>query len=185
MWEHGAVSDVPQPLAHAPGWYESSSQRALGINNNSWVVGSVRLKPQGLGTEDIVTRAFWWSGTTPYAYELPIFDSTRNSTAFEINDQGFSVGYADRQNAAFLPRQKRAAIWHTDIGIKQLPLPPIEDAGTQLSTNPCEAFAVNDRKNSGLVQAVGYCRINGKFRAIRWNIWISTVTYPQSSSPLP
>jgi probable HAF family extracellular repeat protein len=178
VWEAGTISDVPLPFAYAPEWFLLSTPRALGINDNGRVVGSVELKPQGMGTEDTVTRAFWWSGATPDAEQLPIFDNTRNSTAFEINKQQFTVGYADRQSAAFLPRQKRAVIWHTDIGIHQLPLPP-GGGGTLLSPNPCEAFAVNDRNSSGLIQAVGYCRVNGKRKAMRWNIWTSIVTNSQ------
>jgi uncharacterized membrane protein len=150
--------------------------RAFGINDSSRVVGDVKVKPQGFGTDETVRRAFYWNGTSQSSYELEIFANSKNSTAYEINNQGFIVGSADRHNTYVLGVQRRAVVWHNDIGITQLPLP---SGGTLLSPTICEAYAVGDRKTNGVVQAVGYCRIDGKRRAIRWNIGTSLVTVPQ------
>jgi uncharacterized membrane protein len=170
----GVSSDVPNPAATNPEWYVPHSQAAFGVNDGSRVVGSVILYPQGKNVGEKVYRAYWWSGALQSsAKQLPIFADTKNSAAYEINNQEFIVGYADRQTAAFLPRQKRGAVWHVDFGITQLPALP---GGTLTSSKDCEALSVNKRNSSGLVQAVGYCKSGGKRHAVRWNIATAIVT---------
>jgi len=170
----GTPFDVPNPVTMPPEWYEPHSQKAFGVNDGSRVVGRATLHPQGENTQEWVTRAYWWSGELQWpAIQLPIFADTKNSAAYEINNQEFIVGYADRQTATFLPRQKRAVVWHADFGIKQLPTLP---GGTLVSSKDCEALAVNKRNSSGLVQAVGYCQLNGKRHAVRWDILTAVVT---------
>jgi uncharacterized membrane protein len=170
----GTPFDVPHPVTTSPEWYEPHTQEAFGVNDASRVVGRATLYPQGENTPDWITRAYWWSGVIQWpAKQLPIFADTKSSAAYEINNQEFIVGYADRQTATFLPRQKRAVVWHADFGIKQLPALP---GGTLVSSKDCEALAVNKRKASGLVQAVGYCQVNGKRHAVRWDILTAIVT---------
>jgi uncharacterized membrane protein len=170
----GTPYDVPNPVTTSPEWYEPHSQRAFGVNDGSRVVGRATLYPQGENTQEWVTRAYWWSGVLQWpAIQLPIFADTKSSAAYEINNQEFTVGYADRQTATFLPRQKRAVVWHADFGIAQLPVLP---GGTLVSSKDCEALAVNKRNASGLVQAVGYCQLNGKRHAVRWDILTAIVT---------
>jgi probable HAF family extracellular repeat protein len=176
-WEATTVGAVPFPPPSATQWYNHEDQSALGINESGRIVGSFEKFPLGYGTEDEVTRAFWWSGSALNSEELPIFPDTTNSTAYELNKNGFIVGYADRKNSSSPFTYKRAVVWHPDFGIAQLP--PLSILGRKrVSAGNCEAYAVNDRNDEGVVQAVGYCRIEGKQRALRWDISTVVVSSP-------
>ena len=51
-----------------------------------------------------------------------------------------------------------------------------------MSTNyQCEALAVNNRSETGFVQAVGFCNVGGNRHAMLWNIATYKYTLPSST----
>jgi probable HAF family extracellular repeat protein len=169
VWDATVVSDVPVPAALPPEWWYIGTARAFGINGAGNIVGDMHMKPAGLNSSEIVHRAIFWNGTSSTAQGLAVFPYGKNSGAYEINDEGFMVGWGDRMTP-LSGYQARAAVWHRDFGIALLPMPRGYTSGSALSPNSCQAFAVNKRSSSGLVQAVGYCQLNGRRKALLWNI---------------
>jgi uncharacterized membrane protein len=96
--------------------------------------------------------------------------TTGHTAAYEINNQGFIVGKSRGSTKAARGVRNLAAIWHADIGITLMPVPQ----GSEETTENCEALSVNNRSSSkatdALVQAVGFCMVNGERRAMLWNI---------------
>ena len=62
-------------------------------------------------------------------------------------------------------------IWHADFGVVALPFPEGTTSGGVFDHDYCEALSLNNRNSrKGLVQAVGYCSVAGRKRAMLWNI---------------
>ena len=137
-----------------------------GVNDGQRVVGSISLTFDGPG--DWI-RAFTWNVPGEHSTLLPVLADGGESVAFEINNDEFSVGYSDNYH-------RYAVIWHSDFGIYVLPMPPGAGTGGQINMKTCKALAVNNRNASGLVQAVGYCVVNGNNHAMLWNIMTDQVT---------
>jgi len=169
-WKQGVAENLLPPAANPPESWYAHSARAFGINAAGTIVGDMLWDPDGLVGGRAWKRALTWNVTNPVPQRLPIFSDGLGSSAHDIDDQGFIVGWADRVFGLF-DFQKHAVVWHPDIGITLLPQPLGYGEGTPRSPNYCEALAVNNRSSStGLVKAVGYCHLNGTDRAMLWNI---------------
>ena len=59
-----------------------------------------------------------------------------------------------------------AFLFHKNFGMYALP----QDKGTS-----CEGRALNDRKQSGLIQVVGACQSGFIRRAVRWDVMVESV----------
>jgi uncharacterized membrane protein len=165
QWNEGA-SDVPLPAVTAPELPDSGSIKALGNNVSNGIVGSLDVR---LSSGDWVGRAFYWNGSSTESRLLPSLTPYGESLAYEINKEGFSVGYSED------PRDRLAVVWHSHFGIKTLPLPPGAGTDTVFVNYRCEARAVNERSATGVVQAVGFCNVGGNRHAMVWII--STYKY--------
>jgi len=185
VWVAGGIELVPAPEL-PPGWWPhyDYGMWAYGLNDVGGVVGHVQVCTgvfPACGTT--FTRAFFRNAAEVSSL-LPVFPESVSAGAREINDQGFSVGWADRARADGWVRHV-AVIWHSHFGIYGLPMPPGAETGSGLPRDFCEANSVNDHAGqSGLVQAVGYCSIAGKRRAILWNITAKLVNVdPPGTTP--
>lgn len=101
---------------------------------------------------------------------LGLLPGGTNSEARDINETEFVVGHSDMQ---VLPgseeRRERAFLFHIEFGMVALPIP--SGFRSPLQTD-CVANALNDRKESGLIQVAGYCTRNGKKQAVRWDVFV-------------
>ena len=156
---------VPFPLETSQATY-SGPARSNGINNAGAVVGTFLRMPRAQG-QPARNRAFYWDGSSANSIDLPVLNNARNSTAYEVNNQGFAVGSVEVLFGT------TAVVWHEDIGVVALPHP----WGGNDAIKVCEAYSVGGRRTGGLVEAVGYCRYNGKRVATRWNIWTKLNTF--------
>ena len=164
------------PKGTPPEIYLGYDAEAFGINGSGQIVGEMPMTPDPnfpVPNFESFQRAILW----PYlqlAQIFPIFSDGKNAGAREINDLDFTVGWADR-STPLAGLQKRAAIWTPDKAITMLPLPPGITDGTLRSPTVCEALAVSNRVGLGLIHAVGYCEIDGKRKAVLWNITVSQI----------
>jgi hypothetical protein len=142
--------------------------KAFGVNDSYHIVGTARYTPV-LNSVDLSTRAFYWDGSAAEAELLPTLVDVGETEAFEINNQGFAVGYSDNHF-------RWAVIWHRDFGVRTLTMPAGAGGGITGPGKYCKALAVNNRDASGLVQAVGYCFYDGRRHATLWNISTAEVT---------
>jgi probable HAF family extracellular repeat protein len=182
-WVYSLPSELPVPVGAPPEWYYPGTSRALAINTSAEMVGDMDMLPKGLGTTGTVKRGVYWGAFGSSSRGLEILPNGKNASAHDLNDTGFIVGWADRANIISVST-KRAAVWHATFGIVELPFPPGYSGGYPLiSTNYCEALAVNQRDSSGRVQAVGYCELDGKKQAVLWNI--STIRFFILMTPPP
>jgi probable HAF family extracellular repeat protein len=173
-WSAGVYGEVPFPAVVAPVLPEPGQMKAYGINDSGAIVGVVTLRHTP-PLDETTTRAFYWNGKSPQASLLSPIGDAGLSAAFEVNDNNFSVGYRDN-------RDRWAVVWHAHFGGHALPVPPGPDVGSMALGKHCEALAVNNRNASGLVQAVGYCKIGGDRHAVLWNITTLKVFI---SAPMP
>lgn len=153
------------------------------INNQNHVVGT-HYYAQQISANHVVTRrrAFYWNGSAASTTLLGVLSGGRDSEAHDINAQRMVVGNSEA-NPNDIAYYRKAFIWHADFGMVELPSLPTPP---QLITpGDCFAVAVNDRDaSSDLVQATGYCKENGKRRAVRWDITVDHVTFGIGSSGL-
>jgi len=116
------------------------------------------------------TRAIFWDGVSGTSRDLGFLPGGERSDAREVNDQKFVAGYSEAHvltSATTFATRDRAFIWHTHFGMKALPIPPGVGAGAA----SCRAWSLNNRvASTGLIQVVGLCTVNGKSRAVRWNV---------------
>ncbi|HEU5133954.1 MAG TPA: DUF3466 family protein [Steroidobacteraceae bacterium] len=181
-----SVVTVPKP-AGAP-LFDGSTKLfgvARGMNDSNWVVGSYGHDHEGQSTSQ--TRAFVWNGTSASAQSLGTFTGGTRSAAHEINEQYMVVGDSGRtwNFSGQTVNRTLAFLWHSNFGLFQLPgIGGYWHAsgglfGTWIP-NSCTAWSVNDRKASGLVQAVGECTVDssGTRRAVRWDITVRKVSIP-------
>jgi probable HAF family extracellular repeat protein len=172
-WNQGVTDYVPFPAVVAPALIEPSTVKAFGVNDSYQIVGTARHTPV-LNSVDLSTRAFYWDGSAAEAELLPTLVDVGDTAAFEINNQGFAVGYSDNHF-------RWAVIWHRDFGVRTLDMPPGAGGGIMAPGKHCEALAVNNHRlnynsNTGLVQAVGFCFYDGRRHATLWNISTVEVT---------
>jgi probable HAF family extracellular repeat protein len=172
-WNQGVTDYVPFPAVVAPALIEPSTVKAFGVNDSYQIVGTARYTPV-LNSVDLSTRAFYWDGSAAEAELLPTLVDVGDTAAFEINNQGFAVGYSDNHF-------RWAVIWHRDFGVRTLDMPPGAGGGIMAPGKHCEALAVNNHRlnynsNTGLVQAVGFCFHDGRRHATLWNISTVEVT---------
>jgi probable HAF family extracellular repeat protein len=159
VWRGGIYSSVPLPQAPTPVYPDTIEIH--GMNDRGVVVGEVFAGGY---------RAIMWNGSSTFPTLLPVLMTTGHTAAYEINNQGFIVGKSRGSTKAARGVKNLAAIWHADIGITLMPVPQ----GSEETTENCEALSVNNRSSSkatdALVQAVGFCLVNGERRAMLWNI---------------
>jgi probable HAF family extracellular repeat protein len=163
-WSGGTFTSVPLPVdaVFRPG---ASSGTARGINEAGHVVGEFSIYPV-TGAK----RAFFWDGTSPGSRNLGLLPTGTTSAAFEVNEQDFVVGIADRFNINPLPgpagyRRNAGFIWHASFGMRELPKLP-----TSGYSGSCEAYAVNRISQWGTMQVVGFCTSGARKRAVRWEV---------------
>jgi probable HAF family extracellular repeat protein len=157
LWNAGIYESAPIPLGPQPVF--APSLRLFGVNDQGLVVGEVIAGGN--------FRAIIWNGSSLFSAVLPV--QTGSSSAYEINNQRFSVGNGRLGLPFVIGTRNRAAVWHPDIGITLMPLPP----GGIPTTENCVALSVNNRSSDAtdaFVQAVGYCTMSGKKKAVLWNI---------------
>lgn len=169
IWRQGIRSSVPSPPTEPPIHHWGSDGTANAINDGERVVGTL-----GAGINDKeYDRAFIWNGTSQYSQNLGVFPGGSESSASDVNAQRFVVGYADKPsrkttNSPISARTNTAFIWHPNFGMVALP--------RLHSTGDCEASALNDRRQDGLVQVVGFCENSaGRQRAVRWDLMVDLV----------
>ena len=166
-WSNGVATSI-LPAPNGTGFHYGSGV-AYGVNNLGRVVGYFDHGFDGSSTAK--AHAFYWNGSSARSTDLGTLLNDGLSVAREINEQGFVAGYANKVNKLPVPNafgyiRNAGFIWHPDFGMKALPQLP----ASQL-TDACEAYALNDRKSdNGLIQVVGYCAVDGKRRAVRWNV---------------
>jgi len=174
-WWEGVEYALKAAWAPAPGHFLGLSGGSYGINTAGKIVGEQLFFPTDDSTGKPLLRATFWSGGSARPFGLDIFSDGQNSHANEINDDDFVVGWGDRD----IPNkglQHRAALWHSDLGIVELPAPAFYSGRTAVMPSSCEASAVNQlNPANGLIQAVGFCVYDGKSKAILWNILVTKV----------
>jgi uncharacterized membrane protein len=162
----GLLSAIPLPPATPRVTY--SHGVAMGLNQRGDVVGLVTLSNN-------LTHAFHWNGTAAAATDIGVPAGYHFSAAGDVNAQQMLAGSMQR---AFIG-DSDAFIWHAHFGFRRLP--------ALVETRPslrCEATALNDRKESGLVQVVGWCeRPSGGPHAVLWNVTVIRETVIMASSP--
>jgi probable HAF family extracellular repeat protein len=173
LWKNQTRHAVPAPAGMG---LPSHFGRAYGINNKNQVVGTYGLDSNDLTTTN--TRAFFWNGTSVTSQSLGVLSGGNVSQAYEINEQSIVAGASERTHNTLSSSVKRthAIIWHPDFGMKQLPPLTWSTISGVSVANECHAYSLNNRKSSGLVQAVGKCRINNVFHAVRWDIQVKATT---------
>ena len=155
-----------------------------GLNDSRVSVGHVRIclraYPDCTGRYTQAFRSYAGVSTL-----LPKFPESINSAAREINNQGFAAGWAEQAHFKFRSLRNVAVIWHSHFGIAALPMPAGADVGLVVPHDYCEANSLNNRASAnGLVQAVGFCVIANKRRAIRWDITVREVSiFPPGPTP--
>ena len=175
----GVMHAVPAPAGVAPvdPFGHELKGVAYGINNQGAVVGA-------FGFVDDANyiapgnRAFFWDGSASSSQDIGVMPHGHASGARELNEQRMVAGTSERSWPE-LPGQPWSYIgflWHRDFGMVALPALSHSwhlTANGQWKAVPlhCEAFAVNNRRTSGLVQVVGICEKTGGYnRAVRWDI---------------
>jgi len=176
---------LPIPHGTPPEKYGAYYATAYGINSSGQIVGEMPMYPDPANNVE-VQRAILWPGNSQPALIFPLFSDGQNAGAREINDLNFTVGWAGR-SIPLLGLQKRAAIWTSTSSITMLPLPDgVGDGTMRGGPTACEALAVSNRGVvDGLVRAVGDCTINGKRKAILWNITVSQLQVGPQPTPGP
>jgi probable HAF family extracellular repeat protein len=179
LWKKGTRSVIP-PADGGPTTDSSGNPlwgRANGINSNDHVVGAF-----GFSSGATPKRAFFWDGTRRMATGIGFLNGGFYSEAFEVNDADMVVGMSSKLYATtpgHTTQKEQAFIWHADFGMVQLP--PLAYQASPYPWIPalCAAFAINERKNNGQVSVVGRCMDSvGHWRAVRWDLVISTTTAP-------
>jgi len=155
---------VPRPAGSSTGLYGW----ALGINNAGHVVGVYGYQPNGVASPEF--DAFIWNGTDYLSKKIGVLPGGDWSIAYEINDQDMVVGVSNR-DYVLGGAGNSAYIWHADFGMFRLPAPG--ESYPLLKMKSCEARAVNNRKSTGLVEAVGWCSMPSGTRAVLWQITVA------------
>lgn len=169
----GATASVPTAPAIL-GLNVLSNGSAQAMNDNHNVVGHhFYTNPNASNPDAIIYRAFFWNGAATQSTLLGILSGGRFSKAYDVNEQRMVVGTSDA-NPYGIAFYQKAYIWHADFGLKELPSLPLPP--NIITPGACEALAVNDRKSSNLVQAVGYCTVSGNKRPVRWDIDVRKYT---------
>jgi probable HAF family extracellular repeat protein len=187
LYTDSGIEHIASPSLPAGDWYfYNNAKTALGLNDSRGVVGHVNVCHTAYPRCDSFYRqAFHTTG--PLASSLlPKFPESIHSSAREVNNQGFAVGWAQRAHPKDGTLRHVAVIWHAHLGIVQLPMP----AGADILRVPpydfCEANSVNGWVSKGArVQVVGFCVIADKRRAIRWDITVPFVYVPPPVGPRP
>ena len=164
LWKPFDFGDEQMPPPRAPpvDGYILVDTKALGVHKSSGVVGTAtyRLEPDGSRF-----RAVYWNAVSSRSVDLGTFPGGNSSAADDINDEGFITGWSELPVPS--TRMTRAAfLFHKSFGMYLLPI----DKGTA-----CQARALNDRKENGLIQVVGVCYWGGIERAIRWDVMVEWV----------
>lgn len=179
------VAGVLSALPQQPG-IQGLSKLSFGpgeaINASNHVVGQHYYSQQISSTHSVTrTRAFYWNGTAATTTLIGVLPGGRTSTANDINKQRMVVGNSET-NPSGIAYFSRAYIWHPDFGMKVLPSLP--SSPELITPGNCVAKALNDRNaTDDLVQATGWCMVDGKRRAVRWDISVDyVVTTSETSS---
>lgn len=174
-WDPTSGTDgLEIPKGTPPEVYWSYQAKAFGINSAGQMVGEMPMRPQPDMSALEYQRAIFWPPKSQPALIYTLFGDGKNAGAREINDINLTVGWADR-TLPLMGLQKRAAAWTTIDSITMLPLPPGVTDGTMRSPTVCEALAVGNSGFQGLIHAVGYCEIEGRRKAMLWNITVSQI----------
>ncbi len=152
------------PLYISPTQILYGSASARGVNDNGFVTGFRAVEIDG----EYVYRALIWRIGNPYSFLLNHLPDAGDTYGRDINDNGFIVG--DTILPGFLGGSySRAFFYHPNFGM--ILLPPPQGAGQFLKPSSCKAYALNERKpTGGLVQVAGYCTVQGKKHAMRWDV---------------
>jgi uncharacterized membrane protein len=180
LFKGGVRISVPAPLGLADPSLDGSAE---GLNDKNWVVGRY-------GEPGLNIRAFVWDGVSPRSTNIGTLAGGTRSWATEINEQNMVVGSSERGYGSGTSRIRRDAafLWHSNFGMKQLPglsggLTFFEGRFIWVY-EACWANSLNDRKaQSGLVQVVGECNINGVGHAVRWDVTVSIQPVYVATSP--
>jgi probable HAF family extracellular repeat protein len=168
----GAVAAVPVPSA-VRGLVVASTGEAHGINAQNHMAGfHIYIDPDTPHVYNPIYRAFYWNGVSERSTPIGPLAGGRVSVAYDINTQRMVVGKSEA-NPYGIAFYEKAYIWHADFGLKELPSLPMPPH--LITPGPCVALAMNDRTDTGLVQATGSCIVGGKARAVRWDINIGRV----------
>jgi probable HAF family extracellular repeat protein len=173
LWKNQQRIAVPAPAGMgSPGRFG----RAHGINNKNQVVGTYGFDGNDVPTSN--TRAFFWNGTSASAESLGVFSGGNVSQAYEINEQSMVAGASERVHNYLGGSTKRtnAFIWHSHFGLKQLPALSYQTLGGVPVPMECQAFSLNNRRSSGLVQVVGKCKVGSVWRAVRWDVQVKVTS---------
>ncbi|HEV8443373.1 MAG TPA: hypothetical protein VGQ27_07825 [Steroidobacteraceae bacterium] len=181
-WQYGTIRNIPKTVGPPPEFYYPTL-RAFGVSSAyGRIVGEADLLPHGLPPQpgDLVTRAFFWDGVASTSEGLPILGDGKEAGAREIDDQEFIAGWADRWIKPANAFYKRAVVWNQGK-ITMLPLPAgIDDIFGRVPT-VCEAKAVNNMNDAGIVQVVGYCQFAGRTEAMLWTLKTAQVSLASKS----
>ncbi|HEU5137532.1 MAG TPA: hypothetical protein VFU13_20480 [Steroidobacteraceae bacterium] len=134
-----------------------------GIHHEAGLVGRTWIFRREDGDER--RRAIYWDGASVTPVFLGVLPGGRDSEAHDINSEAFIAGWSTRP----VPGAQSAAafLFHKSFGMYALP--------TGSKWGACMARALNDRKESGLIQVVGACFLPGSSRAIRWDVIVDWV----------
>jgi hypothetical protein len=139
----------------SPGSLVVPRTRAYAVNESGTTVGYAQVLFQGVQSRG--TRAVRWDGSGTVATELGhlgLASGSTNSEAYDVNESGTAVGFANLSDGSLFPRAVR---WdaHTTAAIE------LETLG---GSGPSRAYSINDLGTAvGIVEAFG-----AGGRAVRW-----------------
>jgi len=164
LWKPFSLPHEQVPALRAPpfdGYFRVATE-PWGLHESSGVVGTMTFATK---PDAYKSRAFFWDGVRASSVDLGALSSVYSSGADDINSEGFITGWS-QQTIPGGGWTFAAFLFHKSFGMYALP---------QDKYASCKARALNDRKENGLIQVVGYCRSGYTDRAIRWNVIVEWV----------
>jgi probable HAF family extracellular repeat protein len=169
-WSGNLLAKIKLPAPAPPPGMHTDYGHGYGINDSGHVVGYGLLSGNGTG----VHRATFWDGVSLYAVMIGVLPGGNNSYAKDVNRGGFIIGWSQANDQLppplFSPTYIRAFLYHKDFGMKALPT-----LAAMAPYSECRPNALNERKSTGVLEVVGFCRANGVMHAVRWTVNIYSV----------
>jgi probable HAF family extracellular repeat protein len=147
---------------------------ALGINEAGAVVGYTDTRRWEEEPVPAFRHAYYWDGVSDESIDLGVLPRGVNSTADDVNNGDFVVGYADQVTGDLALSLDTGFLYHRHFGMFALPRPKFA-----AWFGHCRAKALNDRNEvSGVIQVVGTCDTLAGTTAVRWDVTVAQQLMP-------